>query len=76
MTSTPETSRVAEEVGIVCPIEPHELERAHRRGMDNIVRRVLAASVVKGQGADLFLRVYLAGMYHGLKLDRQQGNPQ
>jgi hypothetical protein len=39
-----------------------------RKGMDRIVRRVAANSVMQGRGQDLLLRVYLAGMYHAMEV--------
>ena len=53
---------------IVSPIQPYELDKPLRRGMEDIVRRVVATSAVQGVGQDIFLRVYMAGMYHGLEL--------
>ncbi len=55
---------------LCCPIEPHELTKDMRRGMDSIVQRVAAASAVSGSGVDLLLRIYLAGVYHGQALAR------
>jgi hypothetical protein len=52
----------------VCPIQPHELDSCLRAGMNEIVRKVVAQSVAEGGGQDIFLRVYLAGMYHGQEI--------
>lgn len=52
-------------VSLTASVEPHELAKPMRDHLDDIVRRVTAAAVVEGQGHDLLLRVYLAGMYHG-----------
>jgi hypothetical protein len=38
------------------------------RGLQDIVRRVAAASAAAGSGRDLLLRIYLAGVYHGVRL--------
>lgn len=52
----------------VAPIQPHEMTDEQRKGMDRIVRRVAANSVMQGRGQDLLLRVYLAGMYHAMEV--------
>lgn len=54
-------------VSVTAPIQPHEIPRSMREHLDDIVRRVVMASTVQGQGRDLMLRVYLAGMYHGAR---------
>jgi hypothetical protein len=40
--------------------------------MEDIVRRVVMRDVVEGVGQDLLLRVYMAGMYHGVELFESQ----
>ncbi len=52
-------------VTLAASIQPHEIPRAMRDHLDDIVRRVVLAATVEGLGHDLMLRVYLAGMYHG-----------
>lgn len=56
---------------LVCPIEPHEMDKALRFGMEDIVRRVVVATTMQGVGRDLLLRVYLAGMYHGVEMSKR-----
>lgn len=58
--------------GIACPIQPHELDKRIRSGMDDIVMKVVTRAVVEGRGQDLLLRVYMAGMYHGVELSEAQ----
>ncbi len=53
------------EIGLVSPVEPHELDRRIRHGVEDICRRVAAKSAVQGRGSDLLLRIYMAGFYHG-----------
>lgn len=55
------------EIGLVSPVEPYELDKRMRQGMEDICRRVATKSAVQGRGADLLLRVYMAGFYHGVK---------
>lgn len=54
--------------GAACPIQPHELDGPLRRGMDDLVRKVVARSLFEGDGRDIFLRVYMAGMYHATEI--------
>ena len=54
---------------LTAPIEPHELDKRTRDGMRDIVRRVVARSVIEGRGEDIFLRVYMAGMYHAQQIE-------
>jgi len=55
-----------DDVSIVCPIQPHELDKKMRFGFEDICQRVALKSVYDGRGRDLLLRVYLAGLYHGV----------
>lgn len=53
---------------LVCPVEPHELPLKMRRGIDRIVNRIVATDASRGHGRDLFMRIYMAGMHHGVEL--------
>lgn len=53
---------------MLSPVQPYELDKRLRAGMDDIVRRVTAAAVIEGRGQDVFLRIYLAGMFHGQEI--------
>ena len=56
------------DISLVCPIDPGGLPKDMRRGMESIANRVAAASAARGLGKDLILRIYLAGIHHGVKL--------
>ena len=56
------------DIPLCCPIEPHALPKQMRAGLDGIVHRVAASSAAKGNGRDLLLRIYLAGIHHGVEL--------
>ncbi|MGI4945200.1 MAG: hypothetical protein ACRYHQ_32330 [Janthinobacterium lividum] len=43
---------------------PHELDKVMLKGLQAIVDKVAQAAVHQGQGQDLLLRVYMAGMHH------------
>jgi len=55
-------------VSIACPIEPYMLDKRMRRGLEQMVDRVVAANVLQDGGHDLLLRVYLSGLYHGAEV--------
>ena len=59
---------MTEDIAIVSPIEPHHLDKKQRFHFEDLVRRVSLKSVHQGLGRDLLLRVYLAGLYHGIKV--------
>lgn len=50
---------------VTAPIQPHEMDRALRNGLEEVVRKVVCRATFEGVGRDVFLRVYLAGLYHG-----------
>lgn len=50
---------------VTAPIELHTLDKGFRRGLNDLVERVTMKAVIDGDGRDLMLRVYLAGLYHG-----------
>lgn len=49
---------------VLSPVMPHELDKATRKGLQDMVDKVTQAAVHQGQGQDLLLRVYMAGMHH------------
>ena len=51
---------------LTAPIAPHELPKAVREQMSDLVRRVMTCSVVEGAGHDLMLRIYMAGFHHAV----------
>lgn len=57
---------------LACPVEPYEMDKALRAGMEDIVRRVVCAVTMQGAGRDLMLRVYLAGLSHGVELTKRE----
>lgn len=58
----------AGEITIISPIEPHHLDKKQRFHFEDLCQRVTTASVIQGRGRDLLLRVYLAGLYHGIEV--------
>ena len=62
------------DIFLVPELQPHELERSQLRGIENIVQRVAAQSAALGHGADLLLRIYMAGIYHGQALAQEPGD--
>lgn len=53
---------------IIAPVKPHELTKQQRERFSDLVRRVTVAAAVDGRGADLLIRVYMAGLYHGSEI--------
>lgn len=56
------------DVSLTAPIEPHQLDRKMRHGMNDLVARIAAQAAVQGRGHELLLRIYMAGLYHGMTL--------
>lgn len=50
---------------IICPIEPHEMDKRLRNGFEDMVRRVVLLESERGWGKDLLLRIFLAGFHVG-----------
>ena len=50
---------------LICPIEPHEMDKAMLKGFEDMVRRVVLLEADRGWGKDLLLRVFLAGVHCG-----------
>jgi hypothetical protein len=57
-----------DDIDLVCPVQPHELDKKMRFRFEDLTRRVALKSAHEGRGNDLLLRVYLAGLYHGATL--------
>jgi hypothetical protein len=47
------------------PIELHQLPKAQVNEFRRLTDKIVCAATVHGNGQDLILRVYLAGLYHG-----------
>lgn len=56
---------------LIAQIHPHELSKAMLKDMNDLVRRISCAAVIKGRGNDLLLYIYLAGLYHGSELSNR-----
>ena len=63
-------------IALVCPIEPYELDKRMRFGMGDLASRVAASCAAHGLGKDLLLRIYMAGIYHGVELGKRTAQPQ
>lgn len=50
---------------LTCPVQPHEMDKAMRKGFEDMVRRVVLLESVEGYGHDLLLRIFLAGFHLG-----------
>jgi hypothetical protein len=61
-------------VSLSCPVAPHDMSKALRFGMEQLCQRVVASAAGHGVGRDLILRVYLAGIYHGVELSKRDSN--
>jgi predicted amino acid racemase len=53
------------EISLCGPVQPYELDARLQRGLNDLIRRISAKAVIDGRGADIFLRIYMAGLYHG-----------
>lgn len=42
-----------------------------RFGLEDIVHRITMAAVLNGDGRDLLLRIYCAGVFHGVELSKR-----
>lgn len=60
------------DISVGAPIQPHELPKPMRQGIEHIVEKVVARAAIEGAGQNLLLRVYLAGIYHGSALSRMK----
>lgn len=57
-----------DDMTLSCPIQPHQIDKLMRGGLEGICQRVAVRAALDGAGSDLLLRVYLAGIYHGAGL--------
>lgn len=60
------------EIDLLCPIKPYELDKRMRHGFNDLVQRVTTAAVLHNHGRDLLLYIYLAGLHHGVELQRER----
>lgn len=63
------------DIDLLCPIEPHEIDKKQRFLWNDLLRRVTAKACVQGRGQDLLLYIYLAGLYHGAKAQAAKSEP-
>jgi hypothetical protein len=59
------------DIPLLCPIEPHKMDKGMRRGFNDLVNRVVASAAGHGVGKDLLLRIYTAGIFHGVELQKR-----
>jgi hypothetical protein len=59
------------DIPLLCPVEPHEMDKRMRRGFNDIVARVTVAAAGHGWGNDFLLRLYTAGIFHGIELQKR-----
>lgn len=59
-------------VSLASPIQPHELDKRMRRGLEDLADRVAERAIYDNGGRDLLLRVYLAGLYHGSEIQARR----
>lgn len=60
---------------IVCPVEPYQMDKDMRRGMEDMLSRVVRVEAERGIGHDLMLRVFLAGIHIGHAVTQRRGSP-
>lgn len=60
------------QIDLLCPVKPYELDKQMRFGFNDLVQRVTTAAVLHNEGRDLMLYVYLAGLYHGVELQKER----
>lgn len=59
-------------IDLLCPVRPYELDKVMRAGFNDLVQRVVTAAVMDNRGRDLLLYVYLAGVSHGVALQKDR----
>ena len=59
------------EVKLCSPVEPYEMDKHLRRQMQELADRVAGCAAANGMGRDLILRIYMAGIYHGVELSKR-----
>jgi hypothetical protein len=60
------------DIPLLCPVEPYEMPKPMRRGFDDIVAHIVVSAAGHGWGKDLLLRIYTAGIFHGVELQKRQ----
>lgn len=56
------------DVSVLCPPPEGKVEQRQYRGMMDIVRKVVVNAAIHRPVSDVMLEVYLAGLWHGVKL--------
>ncbi len=49
---------------VLSPVQPHELPRHVRVGLEAMLAKVVQHAAHKGAGQDMLLQIYMAGMHH------------
>jgi hypothetical protein len=53
---------------VLCPLPESKEEKAARRALSDVVRKVVVNAAIHRPQFDLIEEVYLAGLWHGVKL--------
>ena len=56
------------DLSVLAPPPKDKAEQRMYRDMDNIVRKVVVNAAIHRSGSDIMREVYLAGIWHGMKL--------
>ena len=56
------------EVSVLCPPPDGKDQQRQYRGMMDLVRKVVVNAAVHRSHSDMMLEVYLAGLWHGVKI--------
>lgn len=57
------------DVSVLCPPPKDKAEHKQYRGMMDIVHKVVVNAAIHRSYSDMMLEVYLAGLWHGVKLN-------
>lgn len=52
-------------IAVFPPMDWSKIPKAQKDEFRRVVNKVVCAATADGMGADLMLRVYMAGLYHG-----------
>lgn len=61
-------------ISLSAPVHPGELDKRMYRGLNDLAGRVAAKAIREGRGQDILLRIYMAGLYHGMMLVQEQSH--
>lgn len=53
------------------PLELRDLPRREQIGIEAVIRKVVRTAAFRGGGHDFLARIYMAGVYHGATLARE-----